>query len=160
MLTIRRYDRADQKAVKDLIQGILTKEFSAETHAYPTQDLEDILSSYSSLGEAFFVATEANRIIGTVAVKREDERIAFLRRLFVLSEYRHRKIGSALIDHAIQFCKEAGYDEIVFKTTSTMRGAIGLCEQKGFVPRARLDLGPIQLLKYALFLKPEVVLEH
>ena len=105
------------------------------------------------MGEAFFIAQEDGRVVGTVGIKREDKRAAFLRRLFVLPAYRHKRIGSALIDRAVQFCREVGYDEVVFKTTSTMQRAIELCKRKGFIQRARLDLGSIQLFKFALFLK-------
>lgn len=136
-----------------MIERILKQEFPSESQAYPTQDLEDILQSYGSLGESFFVAMDSDRIVGTVGIKREDDRTAFLRRLFVSSEYRGKRIGEKLVERAIQFCKEVGYDEIVFKTTSTMNRAIQLCKKKGFVQRAHVDLGPIQLFKFALFLK-------
>ena len=158
MVTIRKCHESDQKAAKELIANILKEEFPKESTAFPIEDLNNINHSYGKLGEAFFVASENGSIIGTVAIKQEDERTALLRRLFVDTTFRRKKIGSQLIDRAIDFCREVGYDELIFKTTSTMSHAIRLCEAKGFVPRARLDLGPVQLVKFTLFLKNESVL--
>ena len=158
MVTIRKCHESDQEPAKELIAKILQAEFPKEISAFPIKDLNDINRSYGKLGEAFFVATENGAIIGTVAVKQEDERTGLLRRLFVDSSYRRKKIGSQLIDRAIEFCREVGYEELIFKTTSTMSHAIRLCETKGFVPRARLDIGPVQLVKFTLYLKNESVL--
>ncbi len=158
MVIIRKCHENDQKAAQELIAHILKNEFPKESQAFPIDDLSNINRSYGKLGEAFFVATENGIIIGTVAVKQEDERTALLRRLYVEKSYRRKKIGGLLIERAIEFCREVGYEELMFKTTSTMSQAIKLCESKGFVPRARLDIGPVQLLKFTLYLKSESVL--
>lgn len=160
MLTIRKCQLTDQKPARDLILRILNEEFPKEIENLPTDDLNDISSSYGALGEAFFVAVNSGKVIGTVAVKREDERTAMLRRLFVDPTYRRKRIGTQLLERAVQFCCEVGYTELIFKTTSTMQNAVRLCEKKGFIPRARLSVGPIQLLKFALFLKDEALLRE
>jgi len=158
MVMIRKCQESDQRAVRDLIAGIMAREFPKEAATFPTQDLENISTSYGQLGEAFFVASINGKIVGTVGIKQEDQRTALLRRLFVDAKYRREKIGSQLVERAIQFCREVGYEELVFKTTSTMNNAVQLCEKKGFVPKARLGLGPVQLLKFAFFLKSEAAL--
>jgi len=155
-VNIRKYEAGDADGVRALIHSVSNQEFPEEASAFPTEDLTDIPASYGKVGEAFFVASRDSKIIGTIAVKQEDNRTAFLRRLFVDSAYRGQHLGGQLVDRAIAFCREAGYSELIFKTTSTMQRAIRLCEKKGFVPKARLQLGPIQLLKFALFLKREV----
>ena len=143
-----------------MIGRVLNGEFPKEAENFPTDDLDDISSAYGKLGEAFFVAVNGGKVIGTVAIKREDERTALLRRLFVDVPHRRKRIGTQLLEHAVQFCRDVGYDELIFKTTSTMRNAVQLCEKRGFVPRARLSLGPVQLLKFALFLKGEALLRE
>ena len=155
---IRKCQESDQRDVCELVVGIMAREFPKEAATFPTQDLEDISTSYGQLGEAFFVASINGKIVGTVGVKQEDKRTALLRRLFVDSRYRREKIGSRLVERAVQFCREVGYEELIFKTTSTMNSAVQLCEKRGFIPKARLELGPIQLLKFALFLKSEAAL--
>lgn len=149
MLSIRRICSDDEKAVKDLINSVMNEEFRDSSAAYPTEDLDNIQKIYGGLGEAFFVACDGKRIVGTVAVKKEDNRVALMRRLFVAKDYRKQQLGVKLIDRVLQFCDEVGYAEIIFKTTSRMEGANKLCEKKGFVQRAKLNLGSVELLKFS-----------
>lgn len=157
MIQIRRFCSEDQKAVRGLINRIMEDEFREEQSAYPTQDIDRISDSYNGLGEAFFVAERDKRIVGTVAIKKEDGRVALLRRLFVLPELRGQQIGSKLIFHAVHFCDEMGYDEVVFRTTSRMAKAAKACERCGFVQRAKLQLGKIEIMKFVLSLSNEKV---
>lgn len=155
MITIRRFTGLDQQAVRDLISRIMHEEFQAEKNVYPTDDIEHIETAYGGIGEAFFVAVSGQNIVGTVAIKKEDGRVALLRRLFVASAYRNQKIGLKLLDRALQFCRQTGYEEIIFKTTSRMGDANRLCQKSGFLPRAKLQMGDISLLKLALPLRRE-----
>lgn len=154
MINIRRFEPTDEKEINNLITGIMNEEFSTDAAAYPTNDLNDIPRTYGGLGEAFFVATgEGDEVVGTVAIKKEDDRVALMRRLFVSTAHRKKKIGVKLIDRALQFCDEVGYQEVVFRTTSKMEGAIGLCQKYGFVQRAKLELDQIELLKFVCSLR-------
>ena len=150
MITIRRFIPADGESVRQLIVGIMDKEFQDAKDAYPTQDIDHIDQSYSGLGEAFFVAINGNKVVGSVAIKKEDERVALLRRLFVDASYRKQQLGDKLIDRALKFCDEVGYKELVFKTTSQMVGAVKLCQKRGFIQRAKIQLGSLELLKFSL----------
>lgn len=150
MITIRRFAVGDGDSVRELISGIMDQEFHDSKAAYPTHDIDQIDQSYGGLGEAFFVAVNGNKVVGSVAIKKEDERVALLRRLFVDSAYRKQQLGVKLIDRALKFCDEVGYKELVFKTTSKMLGAVKLCQKCGFVQRAKLQLGDLELLKFSL----------
>lgn len=154
MITIRRCTREDEIAVVDLINSIMSREFHEAKHVYPTEDVECIEKAYGGIGEAFFVAVEthSHKVVGTVAIKKEDDRVALLRRLFVASTHRNQKIGKRLIDRALEFCREVGYEEVVFKTTSKMSGAIEVCKKNGFAQRGHIVLGPIELVKLSLSL--------
>ncbi len=159
MIEIRRWTKGDSEAVLKLIVDIMDKEFQDAKHAYPMEDVEAIDKAYSAIGEAFFVAVDkkSQQVIGTVAVKKEDERTALLRRLFVSSNYRNQKVGRSLVGRALEFAREVGYHEMIFKTTSKMSGAIELCRKNGFVQRAHIVLGPIELIKLALALNGDAI---
>ncbi len=159
-IKIRRFQTGDEQSVLELIEKVLTSEFPLEASAYSSEDIQDISNSYGKLGEAFFVAVKNNHIVGTVGIKRDDERTALLRRLFVKAEERKQRLGEKLIDQAVGFAREVGYDELIFKTTSTMKPAVKLGERKGFVPKARINVGPIQLLKFGLNLKKQNLNHH
>lgn len=152
MVHIRRFEPEDNEAVKKLITQIMDEEFPEDKSAFMAADLDSVEESYGGAGEAFFVAEDGNRIVGTVGVKREDPGIALLRRIFVAPAYRNRKIGLQLVQGAIEFCQTAGYRELVFKTTSRMIGAIGLVKKVGFQSRAKIPVGPVELLKFTLSL--------
>jgi len=153
VIKIRRYTPEDVPAIKALIQEIMKREFKEDCAAFPSQDLDALQDSRGKLGEGFFVAEDKKRIVGTVGVKREDERVAFLRRIFVDPGYRKRKIGLQLLNRAIEFCEEVGYQELIFKTTSRMTGAIELVQKRGFQSRAKVSMGHIELLKFSYSLK-------
>lgn len=152
-ITIRRYEHSDGPRVRELIEGIMEAEFRDAKSVYPTDDIDRIEQAYSGLGEAFFVAVNGPKIIGSVAIKKEDDRVALLRRLFVSPSFRKQRIGIKLVDRALKFCDEVGYKEIIFKTTSQMEGAARLCQKCGFVQRAKLSLGAVELLKFSLSLR-------
>jgi GNAT superfamily N-acetyltransferase len=153
MIEIRKIQKGEEAAAKKLITSIMEGEFPQVSKNYPVDDLNSIRDHYGALGEAFFVAAELGNVVGTVAVKRDDERTALLRRIFVSPACRNQRIGTRLIERAIEFCSEVGYQEIVFKATAEMKGANKLCLENGFQEKARVPLGPTFLIKYALFLK-------
>lgn len=153
MVKVRRLEPRDGDAVRTLITRIMDEEFPEDKGAFSAEDLATLAESYGRLGEAFFVAEEGKKIVGTVGVKREDERLALIRRIFVAPEYRKRKIGLELLNRAIEFCDEVGYQELVFKTTSRMSGAIGLMKRRGFQSRAKVPMGQLELLKFGLSLR-------
>ena len=153
MVQIRRFESRDCESVKKLIDQIMDQEFQQEKAAFSVDDLDALQTSYGKLGEAFFVAEEGKKLIGTVGVKREDDRIALIRRIFVAPEYRKKQIGLRLLNRALDFCEEVGYRELVFKTTSRMSGAIELMRKAGFQSRAKVQMGPVELLKFSLSLE-------
>lgn len=151
---IRHLKLDDIPAVKRLISEIMNGEFAEEKAAFSLEDLDSLMDSYSRLGEAFFVATDGKKVVGTIGVKREDDRVALIRRIFVAPEYRKRQIGHRLLSRAIEFCQEVGYQDLIFKTTSRMSGAIELFKRRGFKSRAKVPLGKLELLKFSLSLMP------
>ena len=156
MIQIRRFEPRDAASVKKLISEIMDSEFQDEKPAFSFEDLNALNEFYGALGEAFFVAEDGKKLVGTVGVKREDERVALIQRIFVDPEYRHKKVGLQLLNRAIEFCGEVGYQDLVFKTTSRMTGAIDLFKKRGFQSRAKVNLGRLELLKLTFPLKKEL----
>lgn len=153
-MRIRGFKEPDGAKVRSLIGSIMRSEFGMESRAYPENDLDDIVRSYGGRRDAFFVAVQDKQIIGTVAIKEEDKRIALLRRLFVHPKYRKRGYGIKLIGAAIDFCKRQCYCVIVFRSTDRMSRANSLCERMGFIERASVDFAGFKILKFALNCSP------
>lgn len=154
MAKIRKFHPEDASRVKKLIADIMGAEFPEDAAHYPQDDLDDIPKHYDHIGEAFFVAHNGrHEIVGTIGIKRDDERRALIRRFFVAPSYRGKKLGRALLDHCIDFCRQVGYQEIMVKTTTRMKRAIDVCHAAGFVERGHVDMGGVQLCRLTLFLK-------
>lgn len=147
-MRIRKFKDADGQEVKRLILSILKKEFALDAEAYPETDLDNIPETYGGIRDVFFVAEEEGKIVGTVGVKEEAQRVALLRRLFVHPKYRRRKFGSNLLERALDFCKNKGYHEIIFRSTTRMVSAINLCRKKGFLETEQANLGEIKIVKF------------
>jgi len=149
-MQIRIFQEKDNSAVKELVNTILYKEFPLSKKAYSIDDLDAISRAYGGPRDVFYVAEDAGKIVGTVGIKEDTKKIALLRRIYVHPNCRGKGCGSTLMARAIDFCKEQGYTQIVFRSTDQMEGAIRLCLSKGFAEQERLNLGDIQIVKFAL----------
>ena len=149
-MKVRKLQQEDSEAVKDLILAVLTKEYPFDKSAYSDSDLYDLAGTYSGPRDNFFVLEDNGKIVGTVGVKEDSERIALLRRLFVDSHYRGKGYGALLISEAIRFCKEKEYSSMVFRTTNRMTQAIELCKKNGFKKAEEVDLEGFQIYRFVL----------
>ncbi|MBI3312234.1 MAG: GNAT family N-acetyltransferase [Candidatus Omnitrophica bacterium] len=149
-VTIRPSNSSDAPQIVQLVTSILQKEFSKDQPAYPLEDLQQISTLYSPPNSTFLVAEEDHRIVGTCGVKSDSSKTAILRRLFVDSACRGKGVGSALLERALDFCRQKGYREVVIRTSTRMEGAIRLCCSLGFQEDGRWDLGEVTLVLFRL----------
>ena len=152
MLAVRKVLKKDEKAVKELIESVMHNEFMNDAQHYAYADLENITEYYSGDKDYFFVAEMDGKIIGTGAVKQDDNETALLRRVFVHPHYRNKGYGLILLETAIDFCQKHGYKNLVFRGTSRMDRALAVCKKKGFKERDRLELGEMSIFVYNLAL--------
>ena len=147
-MQIRPIQSKDEKQVKELISGILSKEFRYGHEAYPYGDLDSISKVYGGKREQFFVMDDGGNIAGTVGVKEESKKTAIIRRLFVDPSCRKKGYGGLLLDRALSFCREEGYHESVFHAATTMKSAIDLCRSRGFKEKEKIASGGIDITKF------------
>ena len=152
MLSIRKIEKKDENPVKDLIESIMHNEFMNDQKHYAYADLEHITKYYSGSRDYFFVAEIDGQIIGTCAVKQDDDKTALLRRFFIHPHYRNKGYGLVLLETTIDFCRKHGYQKLVFRGTSRMERALIICKKKGFQERDRIDLGEMSVYIYNLTL--------
>lgn len=92
--------------------------------------------------DSFWCLVSTDRVIGTVAVKKIDESTAELKALYLLSEYRGKGFGFQLLDKAVKFAKERGYQRIVLDSMSQYEDALKLYERYGFKKTERYNDNP------------------
>lgn len=144
---LRTFKKEDANGVKELILGILTKEYPFDRSAYSDSDLDKIGEVYGGTRDSFFVIEDAGEVAGTAAVKEESGQEALLRRLFVDLKHRKRGYGSELLDNAIAFCRSKGYKKIYFRCTDRMSDAMNLCLNKGFKESESLEVSGFKIHK-------------
>ena len=94
----------------DLIFMVLQAKDALGRKPVLRDDLLDIRASYFDKGDLFWIAVDReDRVIGSIGYSRiPDSGEAFLHRFFVKPAYKHRGIGSALLETAEKAMRESG----------------------------------------------------
>ncbi|HNP53360.1 MAG TPA: GNAT family N-acetyltransferase [Ferruginibacter sp.] len=79
-----------------------------------------------------FLLYDGTIAVGCVGVRRLEEGIAELKRMYIDPAYRGRHFGQALMDHSLQLARSLGYQRIRLDTLRSMLPAIQLYRANGF----------------------------
>ena len=82
--------------------------------------------------ERLWVVEKDDRIVGSIAIVEGGGSSAQLRWLILHPETRGLKLGTRLVQKAVDFSKQCGYDEIFLWTVSFLDAAVGLYKSFGF----------------------------
>ena len=72
--------------------------------------------------------------MGSIAIVTESEHVAQLRWFLVAPEARGAGLGKRLIQQAIAFSRDAGYESVILWTISALHTAAHLYRSAGFEP--------------------------
>ena len=132
-----------------LIQGLL-HEYIVSWHSYPgpvpddevaraRRHVANLPAHCSPPQGRLFLATYAGQPAGCVAIQKVDDQTCEMKRLYVKPDFRGRKIGRALAQHAIQQARTLGYQKIRLHTIALMQEANQLYQSLGFAPIAPFE---------------------
>ena len=96
------------------------------------EELADLNKMYAHPSGVIFLIREDDIYTGCVAVRKKDEDVAELKRMYIKPGYRKGGLGSALLQKALDAAKEMGYKKIRLDTLSDMTNAIDLYTKFGF----------------------------
>lgn len=100
------------------------------------QNIEDELNNfpekYSEPEGAFFIAAENGGIIGCVGLKKIDNEICEMKRLFVNDGYKGKGVGKKLVEIIIGEAKRKQYKKIRLDTLATMKAALNIYYENNF----------------------------
>lgn len=126
MIAIRRIQPHEVSLAKALIYSVAHRVFRdarplEESIAYyeaqgTLHDMDDIQRTYFDHEGIFLVMTEQGRIIGTGAIRKIDDTVCELKRVWLLFEYHGRGLGYHLIQELLAFAREKGYQRIRLET--------------------------------------------
>ena len=102
------------------------------------EDMDDIQRSYFDDGGTFLVMVDGERIIGTGAIKKWNDEIGELKRLWFLKEYRGQGLGYRMTTELLNFARNKNYRRVRLETDPVAQShAIQFYKRLGFyeIPR-------------------------
>lgn len=131
-MEITQYRDEFKTEVIELILDIQNNEAKVNMPIECQPDLLDITDAYINCGGDFWVAIADGHVVGTLALMRIDDQWAVLKKFFVRSDYRSRKVGLALYMRLLDFANAMGYRHIILDTPSVAKKAHSFYERAGF----------------------------
>ncbi len=130
--TIRTATAEDIPVLRELFEAGMHE---GQVHINDTgADIEQLDAAYFApeAQGGFWVAIRNNEIAGMIGVQRADDSVAEVRRLRVRPQYRRQGVATALMSHAIRFCREHDFLKVVLDVRVERIAAIQLFEKFGF----------------------------
>ena len=95
-------------------------------------ELASLPGEYTRPEGELLIALEGDRVVGCVAVRRIDQNICEMKRLFVMPGYRGEGIGRKLAERIIEDSRDLGYRLIRLDTLERLTEAMKLYRSLGF----------------------------
>ncbi len=143
MIEIRRIKPDEWTAAKRVVYRVAHVVFNdprplEESIAYhesrnELKDMNDIQKNYFENGGIFLVITENDQIICTGAIRKWEDDICELKRLWLLTEYHGQGLGYRMLQECLSFAREKGYKRIRLETDAIAQSrALAFYKQLGF----------------------------
>ena len=111
-------------------------------------ELADLASSYGPPSGVALLGLLDGEASGCVGLRRLEDGIAELKRMYVRPPARGRGVGLLLCRAAVAEATALGYRAVRLDTTAEMRAAIGIYERLGFAPIAPYRNNPLPGARY------------
>ena len=105
--------------------------YGVSFEGYVAQSFFEFLRDYDPERDRLWCAEHAGRTIGCIGVKGRGER-AQLRWFLLEPEYRGMGLGRRLLQSALDFARERGYESAYLDTTDDLQDALRLYRRAGF----------------------------
>jgi putative acetyltransferase len=135
-ITFRKLEKKDNKEIADLIRSVF-REFGiarpGTVYFDPTTD--DLFTLFSIKGSEYWIAEENSAIIGGCGIYPTPglpDGCAELQKLYLLSSYRGKGIGKALMEKSFESARKYGYKQVYLESLPELDRAISLYEKAGF----------------------------
>lgn len=126
------YQKKKRAEVKEFVLNVLS-EFGFSYNKQADFDLNEIEKYYSKKNRSIFLLyMEKDKIMGTIALKRQDKDTAELKRFYVANEYRGQGIGHQLHSEILKYARVFKYKKIILDTTPNMLKAIQFYKKAGY----------------------------
>jgi ribosomal protein S18 acetylase RimI-like enzyme len=118
-----------------------------------SKELETIDKQYNHPEGGLLLAQDGTNAVGCAGVRKLDNQIAELKRMYVQNAYRGYQIGLRLLEQSIELAKELGYQKIRLDTLENMHKAQELYRSFGFYEIPSYRFNP---LKGTIYMEKEL----
>jgi putative acetyltransferase len=118
------------EGAKSVIVTVCQEFFGAPPHAF--EDMDAVEAFYTPPTGIFLVLLDGENVVGTGAIRRIDEHVCELKRMFFLPEYRGQGHGREMGERLLAFAQSAGYQRVQLVTSPFLERATRLYQKLGF----------------------------
>ena len=151
-ITLRNADAGDIDQIKAILFGALNEYGIDIPDNYSVADIDSIGDTNTS--EKIFVLVRDGDVIGFILLRPINENHIELKRLYITSAERGKRLGDYLLNRAINFAKEKNYKYFRLETTSKFKEAVSLYKKHGFSELKEVEKAPGHDLAFKRDLKP------
>jgi len=106
------------------------------------KEINNLIEMYSHPEGGLILAYAEAAAIGVVGIRKFENDVCELKRMYVKNEYRGKGIGKELLDSAIKLAGTLNYKAIKLDTLESMKSAIKLYFGRGFVETLPYRINP------------------
>ena len=110
-------------------------------------DVDNFQQEYVDNRGLFLVVMDDEKLVGTGALKKLEENIAELKRLWLIEEYHGQRIGYQVVSQLLDFARAHGYEKVRLQTSQKQERAVRFYKQFGFyeIPSYRESMDDISM---------------
>ena len=136
-ITIRQELRPGDLGQILYLHGLLYSQeynYGLRFEGYVAQSIGEYALLEDFSGSSLWLAEEGGRLVGMIAIAKRSEAVAQLRWFLLHPQWRGKGLGKFLLQQALDFCRNWGYQRVFLWTTRDLEAACRLYERAGFRP--------------------------